>query len=173
MAVFVALLRAVNVGGTGILPMSDLRKLCQDCGFERVATYIQSGNVVFYSKLRAAQVQKQLEQALAKTLGKPVGVLLRTAAELEAIIEQNPFPRAAPNRLVVFFLDRPPAKDALDDLEIPGREEVELSGRELYVHYPDGQGRSKLKLPFAKTGTGRNLNTVQKLAALAREVEGG
>lgn len=166
MAVFVALLRAVNVGGTGKLPMTELRALCEDAGFENVRTYIQSGNVVFTSNLTAAKVKQKLERALRTRMGKDVGVHLRTPAELDAILKRNPFKRAASNRLLVLFLDRAVPKDALKDLEIPGREEVEASGREVFIHYPDGMGRSKLKIPLAQVATGRNLNTVTKLLEL-------
>ncbi|MGH9460071.1 MAG: DUF1697 domain-containing protein [Vicinamibacteria bacterium] len=168
MAVFVAFLRAVNVGGTGKLAMSELRELCEDAGFENVATYIQSGNLVLTSKLAAAKVKQKLEAVLKKKMGKPVGVFLRTPAELEAVVGRNPFKRAAPHQLLVLFLDRAPPKNAIASLEIPGREEVKLSGREVFIHYPDGMGRSKLKTPFAETATGRNLNTVRKLVELSR-----
>lgn len=172
MAIFVALLRAVNVGGTGKLAMSELRELCEDAGFANVTTYIQSGNVVFASKLTVAKVRQKLETALRKKMGKPVGVLLRTPAELEAIVERNPFKKAAPNQVLVLFLDRAASKSALAEIEIPGREKLEASGREVFIHYPDGMGRSKLKTPFAKTATGRNLNTVKKLAELSRTASG-
>jgi uncharacterized protein (DUF1697 family) len=168
MAVFVALLRAVNVGGTGKLPMAELRALCETAGFENVQTYIQSGNVVFTSELGAAKVQQKLERALHESMGKPVGVHLRTPTELEDVLERNPFKRAEPNRLLVLFLDRAVPKDALAGLEIPGREKVEASGREIFIYYPDGMGRSKLKIPLAKVATGRNLNTVKKMLELGR-----
>jgi uncharacterized protein (DUF1697 family) len=168
MAIFVALLRAVNVGGTGKLPMSELRELCEHAGFANVTTYIQSGNVVFTSELAAAKVRQKLETALRTKMGKPVGVLLRTPAQLETIVKRNPFKKAAPNQVLVLFLDRAAPKGALAEIEIPGREKLEGSGREVFIHYPDGMGRSKLKTPFAKTATGRNLNTVRKLAELSR-----
>jgi uncharacterized protein (DUF1697 family) len=173
MRVFVALLRAVNVGGTGKLAMSDLTQLCVAEGFERVKTYIQSGNVVFRTSLSEAQVARRLGRALAQKMGQPVSVLVRTAAELRAILKNNPFPSAEPSRVVVMFLSDVPGRDVLKGLVIPGREQVQIRGREAYVHYPDGMGRSKLKLPFAKTATGRNLNTVEKLARLAEGVELG
>ncbi len=171
MAVFIAFLRAVNVGGTGKLPMSELRELCRSCGFAKVTTYIQSGNVVFSSRLDGSKVKLRLESTLRERMGKPVGVCVRTPAELDAIIERNPFKQAEPNRLLVMFLDRALQRNGLSDLVIPGREEVRISGREVFVHYPDGMGRSKLKLPFANDATGRNLNTVQKLLALSRVAE--
>lgn len=168
MSAFVALLRAVNVGGTGALPMSELRDLCSRIGFSDVATYIQSGNVVFTSAFTAPKVKEKLEAALRKKMGKPVGVHVRTSKELEAALKRNPFRKAAPNRVLVWFLDDPLPKRALAGLQIPGREEVETVGREVFVHYPDGQGKSKLKLPFAAAATGRNLNTVAKLLELGR-----
>lgn len=168
MTVYVALLRAVNVGGTGTLTMKDLRALCTGLGFENVRTYIQSGNVVFESKLSAAALQKKLETALSEKTGPQAGVLIRTAAELRAALEANPFPRAMPARVAVVFLDKPAPSNLLSGLVIPGREEVKVVGREIFVHYPDGIGRSKLKLPpLATQGTARNLNTVGKLVVLA------
>jgi uncharacterized protein (DUF1697 family) len=168
MRTFVALLRAVNVGRTGNLPMPVLRALCENCGFESVTTYIKSGNVIFSSRLSETGVRRKLEGALAAEVGKPIGVHLRTPAQLEAIIERNPFRRAAPERVLVLFLDHAVTEKHLADLEIPGREDVRPSGREIFIHYPDGLGRSKLKIPFAKTGTGRNLNTIRKLLELCR-----
>ena len=168
MAAFVALLRAVNVGGTGKLAMADLVKLCVKAGFTDVKTYIQSGNVVFDSSASEARVKAALEKSLAAKLGKPVGVLLRSGAELDRILAHNPFKQAAPNRVIVLFLDKAPAADALAGVKAPGGEELVLRGRELYIHYPDGQGVSKLKVPLAQVGTGRNLNTVAKLAEMAR-----
>jgi uncharacterized protein (DUF1697 family) len=171
MTVFVAFLRAINVGGTGKLAMSRLCTLCEAAGFMAAKTYIQSGNVVFKTALSEAKATSKLEAVLAAEMGQPVGTCLRTCAELEALIEHNPFDKAAPNQVVILFLPRAVGRDALAGLEIPGREVVQLHGRELFVHYPDGIGRSKLKLPFAKAGTARNLNTVTKLATMARDME--
>ncbi|HEX7803623.1 MAG TPA: DUF1697 domain-containing protein [Pseudoxanthomonas sp.] len=166
---YIALLRAVNVGGTGKLPMADLRAMCESAGFQDVRTYIASGNVVLRSASSAAQVKTALESALLRYAGKPVGVLVRTAAEMAAILSANPFPQAAPNRLVVVFLDHAPAADTLATLSHVNGEEVALGARELYVHYGDGMADSKLKIPAARTGTGRNLNTVAKLAKMVLE----
>jgi uncharacterized protein (DUF1697 family) len=137
-----------------------------------VKTYIQSGNVLFYSDKDEAAVQKDLEEALALKMGKSPGVLLRSREELEAAAEGSPFPHAKPSYLLVNFLPEPAPTDALDKLVAPGGEEVHIAGKEIYVHYPDGSGRSKLKLPALKAGTSRNLNTVKKLAEMAREMEG-
>ena len=168
MTTYIALLRAVNVGGTGKLPMADLRALCEKAGFIDVRTYIQSGNVVFSSKLSASNARVTLEAALAKRLAKATQVLIRTADELEAVIAANPFPEAESNRLIVCFLSREESASVLDDWKIPGREQLALIGRELFLHYPDGMGQSKLKVPFSDQGTARNLNTVRALLEMAR-----
>lgn len=171
MKVFVTLLRAVNVGGTGKLAMAELKSLCEEAGFKDCRTYIQSGNVVFRSGLSESSVKHKLEKLLAAKLGKPCAALVRTRGELEAIIEHNPYKTALASRVLIVFLDEPPAKDVLSGLKIPGKEKVKIEGREVYVHYPDGMGHSKLRLTFAARGTGRNLNTVEKLAALAAQLE--
>jgi uncharacterized protein (DUF1697 family) len=171
MPVYVALLRAVNVGGTGTLPMAELKAICEGLGFADVKTYIQSGNVLFRSELAETKVQGKLEAALAERMGKTPGVLLRSRRELEAVAAKAPFPDAKPNFLLVTFLPEPPAANALDRLVAPDGEEVKIDGREIYIHYPNGSGRSKLKLPALKPGTARNLNTVRKLAELAATLE--
>jgi uncharacterized protein (DUF1697 family) len=167
MARYVALLRAVNVGGTGNLPMADLKSICSDAGFARVETYIASGNVVFESKAAPSKVKAALEARLLAYAGKPVGVVLRTAGEMAAVLEANPFPKAEPKHTYAIFLDHQPARDALDHAVGQGDEEMRLGGREIFVHYRSGMGRSKLRIPAAKSGTARNMNTVAKLAELA------
>lgn len=166
MTAYTALLRAINVSGTGTLPMAELRALCETAGFADVATYIQSGNVVFRSQRSESSVKKRLEQALAERMGKPVGVHVRPRQEIDALLEHNPFPSAPPNRVVVFFLDAPLTSHTVAALEPPDGEQIIAHGRELIVHYPHGQGQSKLKLPCARTATGRNLNTIGKLAEM-------
>jgi uncharacterized protein (DUF1697 family) len=170
MTVYVALLRAVNVGGSGLFSMNDLRALCVELGFSNVRTYIQSGNVVFDSPGSETAVGTALEGALAKNTGRPVGVLIRTALELRAVLDANPFRDAKPAQVGVVFLPKPVTSDVVAGLVIPGNEEVRSVGREILVHYPDGMGRSKLKLRFAADGTTRNLNTVAKLLAMASSV---
>lgn len=167
MTVYVALLRAVNVGGTGKLPMAALRAICEALSFARVRTYVASGNVVFESAKSAAAVKVALEKQLHAYAGKPVGVLVRTATEMAAVLKANPFPRAAPNRTVAIFLDETPPKDALKQARGVANEEMRLGVREIYVHYGDGMASSKLKIPAAATGTMRNMNTVAKLAQMA------
>jgi uncharacterized protein (DUF1697 family) len=167
MTVYVALLRAVNVGGTGKLPMADLKAMCVEVGFAGVRTYIASGNVLFESPLTAGQVKAQLEKRLHAYAGKPVGVIIRTADELAAVLKANPFANAAPNRTVAIFLDDAPPRDALSSVSGRMDEQVALGKREIYVHYGDGMAGSKLKIPAAKMGTARNMNTVAKLVERA------
>jgi len=164
---FVALLRAVNVGGTGKLPMTELKAFCEAEGFVGVKTYIASGNVVFETGLAEEQVKAALERRLADYAGKPVGVMVRTAAEMRAVLAANPFPDAPPNRTMAIFLDASPPADTLDHVVAPDGEQVRLGTREIYVYYPQGQADTKLKLPAAKMGTARNINTVAKLAEMA------
>jgi uncharacterized protein (DUF1697 family) len=173
MPTHIALLRAVNVTGTGILRMEELRAICAKAGFKGVRTYIQSGNVVLSTAKSAEETKATLERIVAKKIGKPLRVLVRSADEMAAVEKGNPFPEAEPNRLMVLFLDEAPPKAALKGWRIPGGERLALKGRELYIHFPDGQGNSKLKVPFMDVGTGRNLNTVRKLIAMAREDAAG
>jgi uncharacterized protein (DUF1697 family) len=170
MAAFVALLRAVNVGGTGKLPMSELKAMCEELGFGSVRTYIASGNVVFTSRKSEAAIKAALEKRLEAYAGKPIGVLVRSAEEMARLAAENPFPRAAPNRTVAIFLDGKPPKDTLSAVRGQKDEEITLGRREIYVHYGDGMGQSKLVIPAAKAGTARNLNTVATLARMAAEL---
>jgi uncharacterized protein (DUF1697 family) len=167
---YVALLRAINVGGTGKLAMADLKAMCSDAGFTRVQTYIASGNVVFVGPARPAKVKAELEARLLAYAGKPVGVLVRSAEEMAAVLAGNPFREAAPSRAVVIFLDDAPPADALQHVSGVNDEEVRLGAREIYAHYPSGIGTSKLKIPAARTGTMRNMNTVAKLAEMAAKL---
>jgi uncharacterized protein (DUF1697 family) len=169
MASLIALLRAVNVGGTGKLPMSDLKTLCEELGFDNVRTYIASGNVVFTSRKSEAVVKSALEKQLEAYAGKPVGVLVRTAGEMAKILADNPFPKLAPNRTMAVFLDRAPPTDTLATIRGQKDEKVRLGKREIYIHYGEGMGHSKLVIPAAKLGTARNMNTVAVLANMASE----
>ena len=164
---YIALLRAVNVGGTGKLPMGELKAMCEAAGFTDVRTYIASGNVLFTSKLGEAAVREKLEQQLHDYAGKPVGVLIRTAAEMARVLADNPFPEAPGNRVVAIFLDAPPTTSALDDVKHQKLERLACGKREIYVHYGDGMADSRLTIPAAKAGTARNINTIAKLAQLA------
>lgn len=167
MAAYIALLRAVNVGGTGKLPMTELKAMCFAEGWTDARTYIASGNVVFTAKAKPAAVKKALEARLEAYAGKPVGVHVRTAEEMAAVRDADPFPDAPGNRVAALFLDAPPPADALDAARGRTNEELRLGAREIYVYYPDGQADTKLVIPAAKAATGRNMNTVTKLADMA------
>lgn len=171
MPVYIALLRAVNVTGTP-LPMTELKSISESLGFTDVKTYIQSGNVLFRSDDKEQAVADLLDEALGKKFGKKPGVMVRSTKEMEEIAHNAPFPDAKPNFLLVHFLNEKAPKNALDGMVAPDGEEAVVAGLEIYVHYPIGSGKSKLKLPALKPGTSRNLNTVRKLAEMARAMEG-
>ena len=169
MSSFVALLRAVNVGGTGKLPMSDLKQMCEELGFGAVRTYIASGNVVFTSRKSEAAIKIALERRLEAYADKPVGVLVRDAAEMAQVLADNPFPKAAPNRTMAVFLDRAPPPDTLTGVRGQRGEQIRLGRREIFIHYGEGMAKSKLVIAAARTGTARNMNTVATLARMAAE----
>ena len=160
---YAVFLRAVNVGGTGKLPMADLKALCEDAGFLNVQTYIASGNVVLSTPEPASYVQRELERRLEAYAGKAVGVIVRTLPELERIIADCPYQNEDPKKSVVIFLDEEAAPEMLEESKRRQDEVLSLGKREIYVYFPQGMGRSKLTLPAAKTGTTRNMNTVRKL----------
>ncbi|MBB3659688.1 uncharacterized protein (DUF1697 family) [Rhizobium sp. BK650] len=151
--------------------MAELKTMCEGLGFADVKTYIQSGNVLFRSDEAEKAVEEKLDAALGQKMGKRPGVMVRSRKELDDIIASVPFAEAKPNFLLIYFLPQAAPKDALDQMVGPDGEEAKLAGREIYVHYPIGSGRSKLKLPALKAGTSRNLNTVRKLAEMAAEME--
>ena len=172
----VALLRAVNVGGTKAVAMPALCQLLTGLGYTGVKSLLQSGNVVFgCSGSAGAALEKKLEDAVAAGLGVQTAFFVRTAREWDAIVDANPYPDAArddPSRFVVVaFKSAPTAKDvAALRAAIVGRETVTAVGKQLYAIYPDGQGNSKLTNAVIerKLGipcTARNWNTVLKLAA--------
>lgn len=164
---FVALLRAVNVGGTGKLPMSDLKAMCEQIGCLQVQTYIASGNVVFLSEHAASGIKMELETRLEAYAGKPIAVILRTAEEMAAVFEANPFKLDDPRHTVAIFLDQPPSQDLLKQVAGLSNEKLRLGKNEIYVHYPDGMARSRLKIPAASSGTARNMNTIARISKMA------
>ena len=172
MTVFIALLRSVNVGGTGRFLMADLKAICEEIGFAEVTTYIATGNVLFESPWNEARVKAALEKRVAAYAGRPIPVLVRTASEMAAVAKANPFAKADPARTVALFLDKPPAKGTLATARGKTIEDIRLGKREIYIHYGAGIGNTKLKLPAAENGTARNINTVAKLAALAAGFKG-
>ena len=163
---WVALLRAVNVGGMKVL-MEDLRALAKAEGFAGARTYIASGNLVLSSALDEAAIRERLEGALERRYGKRVPVLVRNAVEMADVAARNPFADAPGNRVVAIFCDGPIETDGIRG-DVNG-EVVKAGKREFFVHYPNMQGTSKLVIPAAKDGTARNINTVAKLAVMAAE----
>jgi uncharacterized protein (DUF1697 family) len=167
MQTYIALLRAVNVGGTGKLPMAELKAMGEQAGFANVRTFIASGNLMFESKQTEKQVTAALASRLAAYAGKPVGVLVRTGTEMAAVLAANPFAGEPPNRVMAIFLDGAPPADTLDHVTGRKGERIALGRREIYVHYVDGMADSRLKIAAASAGTARNMNTVAKLTAMA------
>ena len=163
MSGWAGLLRAVNVGGTGKLPMAELKALCEGLGLAQVRTYIASGNVVFSSDRSGDDLRGAIEAALFKQYAKQFGVMVRSAAELAQLVADNPWPDRPGNRVVAIIID-----GALSLNGISGQrgEAIELGNRAIYVDYHDGMADTRLRIPAAKLGTARNMNTVTKLAAM-------
>jgi len=173
----IALLRAVNLAAKNMVAMADLRAMAEGLGFQQAQTLLQSGNLVFDSKPTGARLESLLEATAKKKLGLETDFFVRTAREWQDLIAANPFPAEAksdPSHLVLLCLKKAPDRQALTALRqaIKGRERVETEGRQAYAVYPDGIGRSKLTMALIEkhlgtSGTGRNWNTVLKLAAVA------
>lgn len=166
MTAYVALLRAINVGGTGKLPMTELKALCQAAGFTAVKTYIASGNVVFLCSDTELRVKAALEKKLAAA-GCPTTACVRSAREMADVVARNPFADKPGNRVVALTFDGALPATALTGATGRNNEDVRLGKRELYIFYPDGQGVSRLSLPAQKIGTARDMNTIAKLAEMA------
>jgi uncharacterized protein (DUF1697 family) len=181
MTAFVALLRAVNVGGTGKLPMKELKAACEDAGLKRVSTYIASGNLVFASDKSAAAVKTLIAALLRERFGLAKNhTLIRAPDRLTDVIAGNPFADAAaerPHLLMVNFLDGLPPAGAAEALAaFDGPERLHLAGDHLYIDYGAGVARSKLTPAFLDKalkvpGTSRNWNTTNKLLEMARALE--
>ena len=181
MTTYIALLRGINVGGNKLVAMADLRALVARLGFADVRTLLQSGNLVFRSDRRSpAQLERVLEAETTQRLGLEAAYFVRTAGEWHAVVARNPFRAEAardPARLAVMVLKDAPAARAVAALRaaITGREAVRAAGRHLYAVYPDGMGRSRLTHTLIEKllgtrATGRNWNTVRKLAELAAAI---
>jgi uncharacterized protein (DUF1697 family) len=177
---YIALLRAVNVGRTGRVPMVDLRKLLTNMGYWRVQTLLQSGNVVFDREERTeAEIASEITGVIMDRMGVQTDVFLRKAEQWEALIANNPFPNEAiddPSHLVVVFTTNPPVEHRVRALQaaIIGRETVKAAADHLYAVYPDGIGESKLTIKIIERelgsrGTARNWNTVVKLMEMAAQ----
>lgn len=170
MTAYVALLRGVNLMGGTVLKMADLKALAGELGFENPSTFIASGNLLFASGKKEAAVKAALEKALKGHMARDVGVMVRTAAEIAAVAAANPFADEPGNRVVAIFLDQAPPSDAASSAKNVADERIALGQREIYVHYPQGQGQSRLRIPAADCGTARNMNTIGRLAELAKEL---
>jgi uncharacterized protein (DUF1697 family) len=174
MTTYVSLFRGINVGGHNGVRMDALKELHESLGLQKVQTYIQSGNVVFTSDgADVTQIQDDIEDGFAQKFSFQVKVMVRTAGELNAIIENNPFqnqPMKESNRVIAMFLASHPISTALEDIwkTYTGPEEIHIIGQEVFIYYPEGMGRSKLTNTFLEkklktAGTARNWNTVLKL----------
>jgi uncharacterized protein (DUF1697 family) len=166
---YVALLRAVNVGGRQ-LKMEELKRLATRLGLEHARTFIASGNLLFTSNEGEAALKRRLQDAVTGHMGKTVEVMVRTAHEMREVVAANPFPGEPGNRVVAIFFDRHPSADSIEKAKNVADERLALGRREIYVHYPQGQGRSKLRLGDKAPGTARNMNSVAKMAELVREM---
>lgn len=177
MAVYISLIRGINVGGHKIIKMAALRALYESMGLAGAQTLLQSGNVVFAANQSDRPgLARQIEQAIEKEFGFHADVILRTAAEWAAVIRRNPFRKeaeVAPSKTAVAFLSGRPGIAAQERLENAhsGPEKIHFAGQELYLYYPDGLGRSKLTNVFMErhlglSGTTRNWNTVIKLGQM-------
>ena len=165
----VALLRAVNVGGRK-LPMADLRALCTELGWGDVATYIQSGNVVFTAAGGAGAIEAALEAAIEARFALKVPVIVRTAGEWAALAAGNPFKGEPPNRVMLLLAKGKPAAGAEEVIQARAQagEQIVRVGDALWFHYPNGAGTSKLTPSLIDRAVGapataRNFNTVLKL----------
>ena len=177
MARYALFLRGINVGGRNKVAMADLRALLEREGFANVATLLQSGNAVFTGDSKpTTALEGHIEKAIAKTMKVECDCIVRTAKEWATLIAANPFPTEAkhdPAHLLVVLLKAAPPASAVTALRaaIKGRETTSTAGPQLYAVYPDGIGNSKLTLPLIEKhlgtrGTGRNWNTVLKVAEL-------
>ena len=180
MKTHLALLRGINVGGNKKVPMADLRAFVEKLGFQGARTLLQSGNLVFRSdgQRTDAALETFLEEEAARILGLSTVFLIRTVEEWTEVITRNPFPgeaAKAPSHFIVMFLREQPTSEALQRLQtaVVGDERFQLVGRHLYAVFPDGIGESRLATAmmtprFSPCATGRNWNTVLKLAELAK-----
>jgi uncharacterized protein (DUF1697 family) len=182
MPAIISMLRGVNVGGHNMIRMEALRALYVSLKLRDPQTYVQSGNVVFQAEGRdLVKLADQIEIEIERSAGFRPSVILRTAAEMREVVARNPFAGRsgiAPNKLAVIFLARDPGQDARDRLLAikTDPEELRIGGRELYVYYPDGMGRSKFSAAVMEralqvAGTARNWNSVTKLLEMAEKMQ--
>jgi uncharacterized protein (DUF1697 family) len=173
MTSYVALLRGVNLLGVSTLKMADLKAIAGELGLGSPRTFIASGNLLFTSDKPEEQLRLMLEQRLQTRMGRDVRVMLRSADEMNAAVQANPFEDTPGNRVQAFFMNEPPPADLRATIRNQADDErVAAGAREVYVAYGErGIGKSRLRIPVAEAGTARNMNTVARLAQLAKEME--
>jgi len=168
---YVALVRAVNVSGTGKLPKEELKAMGEACGFERVRTFINSGNLLFASELAECTVKQRVEEKLAGHFGRAVPAFVRNAREMAEVSLNNPFADDRPNQVMAYFIDERPVQAMIDEARDVQEERLALGARVVYISYGGGIASSKLKMPMLKKGTARNMNSVARMAELLAGME--
>lgn len=169
---YAAFLRGINLGPTNKVPMPKLRETAERLGYTHVRTYINSGNLLFGSDKRPATLERELAEAIRKDFGLSIDVVVRTKAQLEQILAANPYPDGDPSQVTVAFLVKEPRGDAAERLAAFAQphEPFTIAGRDVYVHYGQGLGTSKLAEQFSKiigvSSTVRNVRTVGKVVEL-------
>ena len=182
MPVVICMLRGVNLGAHNRVKMDDLKKLCTSLKLRDPQTYVQSGNVIFTTAERdLGKLRKKLEAAIHKKFGFQTDAILRTTTDFREVVAQNPFAKRKdihPSKLLVTFLSSDPGEAARKQVRAikTDPEEILIEGREAYIYFPNGAGRSKLNWPIIpKTlkvqGTARNWNSVSKMLELAEKME--
>ena len=171
---YVAFLRGINLGSTNKISMPELRALATDLGYTDVATYINSGNLIFSSGKKAAELEREISAAIKERFGTRTDVAVRTPAQLRNILAENPYPEGNPSQVTVAFLTKPAPPEAKENVAAVATdaEQFTFAGSEIYVHYSNGMGRSKLAEKFSSvigvSATVRNINTVAKVLELAQ-----
>jgi uncharacterized protein (DUF1697 family) len=183
MAVIISMVRGVNVGGHNKIKMEALRALYESLKLRNPQTYVQSGNVIFRSDERdISRLIKRIEDGIERKFGFRPDVILRTAPEMREVIARNPFAKRRgiePGKLMVSFHASDPGEEGREKVRQMkcDPEELRIEGREIYIYFPNGAGRSKLQWAelgkMLKTpGTGRNWNSVTKMMEMAERMEG-
>jgi uncharacterized protein (DUF1697 family) len=172
MATYVAFLRGINLGPNNKISMAELRAMAEDLGFTHIATYINSGNLILSSTKKAATVEREISKGIKDTFGRQIDVTVRTPAQLRKILADNPYPDGNPSQVAVALLMNAPARDAKDRVAAIAAdyEPFTFAGRQVYVNYSRGLGRSKLAEKFSGivgvSSTVRNIRTIEKVVEL-------
>src|SRR5688572_19460641 len=174
---YVAFLRGINLGPTNKISMPELRAMATDLGYTDVATYINSGNLIFASTKKAAALEREISAGIKERFGTDTDVAVRTPARLRKILADNPYPDGSPSQVTVAFLTKAaPAQAKRRVAEMAtDAEPVTFAGSEVYVYYSNGIGKSKLAEKFSSvigvSSTVRNINTVTKVLALCERLQ--